>query len=137
MKLRHKRIILFPLAIFLLANAAFAADPSGTWQWTTTNRTGQETKFTAQIQLKSGSLAGTVTTPKGDRRIDGGTFMGNSVSFSVALSSVTTAKYSGTLYGDTITGSIVLSGSHGTVTRDWSARRDTYTSPPSAPPNRA
>jgi hypothetical protein len=124
MKLRLPRIILFPLAIFGVAGAALAADPSGRWQWTTTSRAGQVSQYSAQIQLRSGSLSGTVSTPRGDRRFDGGTFTGNSILFSITLSNGATAKYSGTLNGDTITGTIQVSGPQGTISRDWTARRD-------------
>jgi hypothetical protein len=133
MKLSLFRILLVPLAICLLAGAALAADPTGTWQWTTTNKEGKTTQYTGKFQLQGGSLVGQVSTPRGQWRIESATFTGTSIVFTVSYSAKATARYSGTLFGDTISGRIIVSGSKGTVTKDWSARRDQYAAPPPAP----
>ena len=132
MKLSLSRILLLPLAICLFSGAAAAADPTGTWQWSTTNKTGSTTQFTAKFQLQGGSLVGQVSTPRGQWRIENATFTGSAIVFSVSFSAKATARYSGTLFGDTISGTILISGPKRTVTRDWSARRDQYTAPPPA-----
>ena len=130
MKLCLLRILLLPLAACLLAAADRPADPSGTWQWTTTNRSGQVAQFTAQLQVQGGSLTGTVSSPKGQWRIENATFTGSSIVFTVVFSGKATATYSGTLRGDMITGTIVVTTSKkGMITHDWNARRDTFAAP--------
>src|SRR6478735_12151252 len=113
-------------AAFVLTAAAFAADPTGTWKWTTEGRNGPM-EATAKLELKEGALAGTVAGRGGDTAIGDASFKDDHLAFTVKREfngNSFVIKYDGQLTGDTITGTIERpSGEGGTTKVDWKATR--------------
>lgn len=115
------------VATLVLAPTAQAADPTGTWKWSTTfNNQTRET--TLKLKLEDGKLTGAILgrndqeTPIEDAKIDG-----DKISFSVTRGrgeQKFTSKYSGTVSGDTIKGTIESPGRDGqTRSREWEAKK--------------
>lgn len=135
MKSYRKLLAAFFAACFF-AVAAFAADasPAGTWKWTQPARGGgQATERTLVLEMKDGKLTGTV---KGfsvngfdipDVAIADAAVKDGQISFTTTSDfngTKFTAKYSGKLEGDTITGAIERPGRDGNQTKtDWVAKR--------------
>jgi hypothetical protein len=91
-------------AAFVLTVAAVAADPTGTWKWTTEGRNGPM-EATAKLELKDGALSGTISGRMGDAPIGEASFKDN-------------------LERDTITGTIERPSREGGTTKvDWKATR--------------
>lgn len=126
------------LAAFVAASlatvAAFAADPTGTWKWTSQGRQGgQSFESTLKLELKDGVLSGKIMGMQGpqgqipDVAISEASFKDDTVAFSVTREfngNKFTTKYSGKLEGDAIKGSSERPGRDGTVTkRDWNPTR--------------
>jgi hypothetical protein len=130
--------ILAAAASFLLAAAAHAADPTGTWLWT--NKRGDRVmKSTLTLVLKDGQLTGSVKTRRADTAIAGASFKDGVVAFTVTREmrdQSLTFTYSGTLDGDTIKGTMVMPGWDGgdPVTRPWTATRLKPGAEPPPPP---
>ena len=125
----------FMLGLIGLASAAQAddkkaADPTGTWKWTV-ERGGQKRDVTAKIEVKDGKVTGTVSGGKTDSKIDeGGTYKDGKISFSVTREfkdQKFTSKYSGTVKGDTIKGTIDGSFGGKDTKTDWEAKKDAKT----------
>lgn len=127
-------------AVCLLTSAAFAADPSGTWKWTTPGRGGAggggaapaPRESTLVLAMKDGNLTGKLTTPGrgGDpmsTEISGASIKDDTVTFSVEREfngNKFSTKYTGKIAGDTITGTSEGPGRDGqTSSRDWIAKR--------------
>jgi hypothetical protein len=125
-------------AFCLVSAVAFAADPSGTWKWTSQGRggkdggTGTPRESTLVLAMKDGKLTGKVTTPGrgGDpttTEITDAAVKGDTISFSVERTfgdNKFVSKYSGKLAGDTITGEYESPGRDGqTSKREWTAKR--------------
>jgi len=114
-------------AICLLTAAAHAADPTGTWTWTQSFN-GNTRTSTLKLDFKDGALTGSVSSRRGDVAISDASFKDPAIAFSVTRTmgdQTMTTKYSGTLDGDTIKGSIVMPGRDGgdPTTVDWTATR--------------
>jgi len=115
------------LAVSLLSVAAFAADLSGNWKWTTQGRNGPM-EVTAKLQLKDGTLTGTVSGRMGDAPIGDAVFKDGHVAFTVTREfngNKIVVKYDGKFAGDTITGTIERPGRDGDapLTLEWKATR--------------
>lgn len=113
-------------ALVALTLSAFAADPTGTWKWTTEGRNGP-VESTAKLELKDGVLTGTISGRLGDAPIVDGTCKDDHLAFSAkrefnGFSFV--VKYDGKLEGDTITGTIERPNRDGGTNKlDWKATR--------------
>ena len=136
MKLLRRTLAAFA-AVCLMSAAVAAADPSGTWKWTSQGRggggnTGTPRESTLTLTMKDGKLAGKLSTPGrgGDpmvSEIKDATFKGDTISFTVERQfgdNKFVSKYSGKLSGDTITGEYESPGRDGqTSKREWVAKR--------------
>lgn len=93
-------------AVVLLAGAAFAADLSGTWKWTTEGRDGQKRESTLKVEQKDGALTGTISGFRGENAISEGKVDGDNVTFSVERAGREgqkwTQKFTGKLEGETL-----------------------------------
>ena len=131
--MKTPRLLLAVLACAALSVAAHAADPSGTWKWSTPGRDGQTYESTLRLEYKDGKLTGTMLgiqrdqfqipdTPIGDA-----SFKNDVVAFAVTREfngNKFTTKYEGKLNGDTIKGTSERPGRDGGSTkRDWLAQR--------------
>lgn len=134
-------ILRFPIlaaaAAFLLAAAAHAADPTGTWQWTTT-RGDRVMKSTLTLAWKDGQLTGSLKSRRNETAIAAASFKDGVVSFTVTREmrdQTMTFTYSGKLDGDAIKGTVVSPGWDGgdPVTHDWVATRVKPGAPPPPP----
>lgn len=107
------------------------ADPTGTWKWSVTfgGEGKQQTRETTlKLKLEDGKLSGAILgrndreTPISDAKFEDG-----KVSFSITRErrdQKFTTKYSGTVSGDTIKGTIEMPGRDGqTRSREWEAKR--------------
>lgn len=115
------------LAASLLTVAAFAADISGNWKWTTQGRNGPMEQ-TGKFLLKDGVLTGTVTGRMGEAPIGDATFKNGQLAFTVTREfdgNKIVIKYQGKFEGDTITGTIERPGRDDDkpLTLEWKAAR--------------
>jgi hypothetical protein len=134
MKSRLRTFAAF-VAACVLSAAVFAADPSGTWKWTTQGRGGGGTprESTLTLAMKDGKLTGKLTTPGrgGDpmsTEISNASIKGDVISFTIEREfngNKWVMKYNGKLAGDTITGQAESPGRDGgeAMKREWSAKR--------------
>jgi hypothetical protein len=120
-------------AISILAVAAFAADPSGTYKWSTPGRGGgQPREATLTLAMKDGKLTGTVSQQGRngpmETEISNAMVKGDDVSFEIAREfngNKFVTKYSGKLSDDSIKGTMVSPGRNGGEPRttDWEAKK--------------
>jgi hypothetical protein len=122
-------------AIFLgLMPVLQAADPVGTWTWSSPGRDGGEPrKSTLKLKVEGAKLLGTITTPGrqgGDpvvTEISEGKVKDDEISFAVTREfngNKFTMKYSGKIAGDTIKGKIESERDGNVRTREWEAKRE-------------
>ena len=109
------------------------ADPSGTWTWSTPGRDGGEArKSTMKLKVEGDKVTGTIGTPARDGEvretpITNGKVKGDEISFDVTREfqgNKFTAKYSGKVHGDTITGKMETERDGSTRERPWEAKRE-------------
>ncbi len=116
-------------AFFAFALAAFAADPTGNWKWSTPAPNGQSFDQTLKLQYKDNVLTGTLSTPRGDTDISDASFASDTVQFSVVRERdghKRVIKYQGKLDGDTIKGTVEMPSRDGeNRSREWTAHRAT------------
>jgi hypothetical protein len=110
-----------------------AADPSGTWTWSTPGRNGGEARTsTLKLKVDGDKVTGTLSAPgrQGaavDTAISDGKLNGDEISFNVTREingNKLASKYSGKLSGDTIKGKIETERDGNTRSRDWEAKRE-------------
>jgi hypothetical protein len=109
------------------ATAAFAADPTGTWQWTTRSPNG-EIETTLKLESKDGKLAGAYSNQFGDAMISNVSFQEDVLSFDVVRElggGKFVVKYRGKLDGDTLKGTLEAASPDGgeSMKLDWNAKR--------------
>jgi hypothetical protein len=109
------------------AAVALAADPTGTWKWTTRSPNG-EIETTLKLESKDGKLAGAYSNQFGDTAISNASLQDDVIAFDVVRNlggNKYVVKYRGKLDGDTIKGTIEAPGHDGgeALKLDWSARR--------------
>lgn len=127
------------LGALLFTAAAIAADPTGTWTWSTT-RNGQSRTTTLKLELKGDALSGSVSGRNGDTPISDASFgKDGAVAFSVKREfngNSFVIKYAGKLDGDTIKGTTQTPGRDGGEPRttDWTATRKAADKPADAAP---
>lgn len=116
-----------------MSAVAFAADPSGTWKWSTPARgDGPPRESTLTLAMKDGKLTGKLTTPgRGGEpmstEIKNASIKEDVVAFTIEREfngNTFVVRYSGKLAGDTITGEWESPGRDGqTMKREWTAKR--------------
>jgi hypothetical protein len=111
----------------VIATAALAADPTGTWKWTTHSPNG-EIETTLRLESKEGKLAGAYSNQFGDTAISNASLQDDVIAFDVVRDfggSKYVIKYHGKLDGDTIKGAIEAPGHDGgeALKLDWNAKR--------------
>src|SRR3954467_2012397 len=97
------------------AVAAFAADPTGTWKWTTHSPNG-EIDTTLKLESKDGKLTGAYSNQFGDTTISNASLKDDVIAFEVVRDlggNKYVVKYSGKLDGNTIQGTIEAPGPDG------------------------
>lgn len=114
---------------FALAAAAFAADATGNWKWTTHSPAGA-IETTLKLEVKDGRLAGAYANQFGATTISHASLQGDVIAFDVVRTmggAKYVVHYHGKLAGDTITGTIEAPGHDGgaAVKLDWTAQRTT------------
>jgi hypothetical protein len=122
------RIICSLFAVVVPA-AAFAADPTGTWKWSTSSPDG-EIPTTLKLELKNGKIAGAYSNQFGDTAISNASLQDDVIRFDVVRDlggKKYVVKYHGKIEGDTIRGTIEAPGHDGGegVKLDWNAKRTT------------
>ena len=133
MQKRISYLIAAVLAVGFAASAS-AADPTGTWKWSTAARGGgQARETTLKLKLEGEKLTGTVSTPGrqgGQARetaIENGKVKGDEISFAVtreAGGNKMTVKYSGKVTADTSKGKIETERNGQPQSRDWEAKKE-------------
>ncbi len=109
------------------AVSALAADPTGTWKWTTRSPNG-DIETTLKLESKDGKLAGAYSNQFGDTTISNVSFQGDLIAFDVVRElggGKFVVKYHGKLEGDTIKGTLEAPGPDGgqPMKLDWNAAR--------------
>ena len=109
------------------AASALAADPPGTWKWTTHSPTGA-IETTLKLESKDGKLAGAYSNQFGDAAISNISFHDDALAFEVVRDlngGKFVVKYHGKLEGDTIKGTLEAPGPDGDqpMKLDWNAKR--------------
>jgi len=125
MKTKTIRFIALFLAVGVVA--ALAADPTGSWKWTTHSPNG-DIETTLKLELKDGNLAGAYSNQFGDTAISNASLKDVVITFDVVRDfggNKYVVKYHGKLEGDTIRGTIEAPGHDGgeSVKLDWTAKR--------------
>jgi hypothetical protein len=123
-----RRLFLLGFLLSLGALAAFAADPTGKWQWTQQNRSGPQ-PVQATFKFADGKLTGTVTGRMGEVALGDASFQDDHLAFTITREvngEKIVIKYQGKLAGDTITGTVERPGVDGdaALILDWNARRE-------------
>lgn len=116
------------LLALTIAVAAFAADPTGTWKWTTRSPNG-EIETTLKLESKDGKLAGAYSNQFGDATINNASLAGDTIAFEVVRDfngNKFVIKYRGKLEGDTIKGTLEAPSPDGGegLKLDWNAKRE-------------
>ena len=106
---------------------AGAADPAGTWKWSTSSPNG-EIPTTLKLEWKDGKIAGAYGNQFGDTAISNASLQDDVIRFEVVRDlggKKYVVKYQGQVEGDTIKGTIEAPGHDGGagVTLDWIAKR--------------
>jgi len=121
-------------SLVLLAAIAQAADPAGTWTWTTPGRNGGPDRVsTLTLQVTDSSLTGNLSVPGRDGQpvvtpITDGKVDGDNINFNLIREyngNSNTNIYSGTLTNEEIIGTIQFNRDGETQTRKWHAKRPT------------
>ena len=124
-------------AILLLTAAAQAADPAGTWTWTTPGRNGGPDRVsTLTLNVADTQLTGKLSVPGRDGQpvetsISGGKIDGDNISFELVREyngNSSTNRYSGAVTADKITGKIEFTRNGEAQSRNWEASRSTTAS---------
>lgn len=120
-------------ALLVSASSLLAADISGNWTWTTPGRNGNpERTSTLTLKADGAKLTGKVSAPGRDGAaaeiaITEGKVDGDAISFAVVREvngNSVTAKYSGKVSADKITGKIETNRDGKAQSRDWEAKRE-------------
>ena len=135
MKVLHIICLFFALGT---ATLALAADPTGTWKWTTHSPNG-DIETTLKLESRDGKLAGAYSNQFGDAAISNQSFQDDVIAFDVVRDlggNKFVVKYRGKLEGDTIKGTIEVPGPDGgdALKLDWNAKR-TDEAKPKSPKN--
>lgn len=125
--MKTHRIFSSFVAAAAFAAAAFAGDPTGTWNWTTHSPAG-DLETTLKLENKEGQLSGNYSNQFGDAKIAHGAIKDDVVTFEVVRNlggSDYVVKYQGKLEGDTINGTIEAPNPDGGEPRklEWHAKR--------------
>lgn len=115
------------------AAAALAADPTGTWKWTTRSP-GGDIETTLKLESTGGRLAGAYSNQFGDTTISNPSFQDGVIAFEVVRNlggDKYVVKYRGKLEGDTIKGTIEAPAHDGgrALKLDWNAKRTERATP--------
>lgn len=107
--------------------SALAADPTGTWTWTTHSPNG-DIATSLKLEAKDGKLTGAYSNQFGDTAISNASLKDDAIAFDVVRDFGGTkyvVKYQGKLSGDAISGTIEAPGHDGgaPVKLDWNAKR--------------
>jgi len=121
------RIVGILLGLVSLTATALAADPTGTWKWTTQSPNG-EINTTLKLESKDGKLAGAYSNQFGDTAISNASLKDDVIAFEVVRDlggNKFIVKYHGKLDGDTIKGTIEAPNPDGGegLKLDWNAKR--------------
>ena len=115
--------------LFALGTAAvvLAADPTGTWKWTTRSPNG-DIETTLKLEVTDGKLAGAYSNQFGDTAVTNLSLHDDVIAFDVVRDfggNKYVVKYCGKLEGDTIKGTIEAPGHDGgeALKLDWNAKR--------------
>jgi hypothetical protein len=113
--------------LLAVAVTAFAADPTGTWKWTTRSP-GGGIETTLKLESKAGKLSGAYSNQFGATAITKASLDGDAIAFEVVRNlsgKPYVVKYRGKIEGDTIKGTIDAPGHDGGagVKLDWIATR--------------
>jgi hypothetical protein len=126
--MKRIRIICSLFAVAATA-AAFAADPAGTWNWSTKSPDG-EIPTTLNLELTNGKIAGAYSNQYGDTAISNASLQDDVIRFDVVRDlggKKYVVTYHGKIEGDTIKGTIEAPGHDGgeALKLDWNAKRTT------------
>lgn len=124
MKLLRRLILLLAATA---AAVAFAADPTGTWKWSTPSPAG-EIPTTLKLESKDGKLTGAYSNQFGDTPISNATLQDDTIAFEVVRDLGGTkyvVKYRGKVEGDAIKGTLEAPGRDGgaAMKLEWNAKR--------------
>jgi hypothetical protein len=122
--------------LILVAAVAQAADPSGTWTWSTPGRNGGPDRVsTLTLKVADSSLTGKLSTPGRDGQavetpVAEGKVEGDQINFDIVREyngNTNTNIYTGTLTNGEIVGKIEFNRNGETQSRKWEAKRATTT----------
>lgn len=119
------------VAFLFIGTAAYAANATGNWLWTTPGRNGgAERQSILSLKVDGSTLTGKISTPgrdgkPADSSISNGKIDGDTISFDLVRevngNSITTS-YKGTVSDSQITGKIETVRNGETQSRDWTAK---------------
>jgi hypothetical protein len=94
---------------------AFAADVTGKYTAETQGRNGPQT-MTIDLKADGMKLTGSITTPRGDQKIENGKIDGDTITFTTTMTmgdNTMTQKYTGKVSGDSIEFTREMEGGRG------------------------
>lgn len=123
-----RTLVFASVATLVVTVSAFAADPSGTWKWSTTNQNGESFESTLKLELKDGKPVGMVTGRRGETAISDATLVNDNLKFSVVRErdgGKWEMKYDGKVTADSIKGTIDMPSRDGGEPRkvEWNAKK--------------
>ena len=124
---RWLALAVFGLMIGLMADAARAAEVTGTWKWTVTRQNGDAYEATLKLKQDGQKVTGKLTGRQGNEtEIEEGKIEKEEISFKVTREfngNKVVMSYKGKLSGDTIKGKIEFERDGEKRERDWDAKR--------------
>jgi hypothetical protein len=109
-------------ALALFTSGLFAADVTGKWTAEMQGRDGQKRVQTFNFKMDGGTLAGTVSSPMGERQIVDGKVSGDDISFAVEVEFTGEKRkieYNGKVVGD----ELKMKSGTGERVREFTAKR--------------
>jgi hypothetical protein len=101
------------MGVFVLG--AMAADVTGKYEAETQGRQGPQ-KMTFDLKADGATVTGTVTTPRGDQKIENGKIDGDTITFTTTMQmgdNTMTQKFTGKVSGDSIEFTREMEGGRG------------------------
>jgi len=122
-KMFKKHIVLFSVALLLLAGAVLAQDVAGEWEMTSEGRQGPQTQTFKIVQ--DGENITVTMQGRGGETTGQGTIKDNKIEWKITRESQRgemTMTYTGTVSGDTMTGQMQMSMGN-MPGREWTAKK--------------
>jgi len=122
-----RTILVATFALTVSIVSAVAGDPNGVWKYSAETPKGQPVESTLTLKWDNAQLSGSVVNLVGKAEIQDAKFVDDQISFTVVRKlrrHKFTTQYTGKLEGDTIAGTIEITGRKDQpISQSWLAKR--------------